>query len=311
MVLHNTSFIVFDVSKEPAQRLYTVENKFPKLLSARVVGTSSGGAGIVSLNGEDHLVLVGQTNWREELTNPHIAVYNLQTGQRVERFNYQFNNEPYSKQFPVRRDGSPSFTPWLAKIGINNQNDILVTVYASRDTANPEFPTRTIPREDVVWVVNLNTKKVICQFETQQSTLNSDGVSKTSYRHFLAGNTVGTQMVYTGPFKQTVYDIETCIKLHEMSESMADKQKGTVRAEEMRISGDGQWVFGFNYNELQKDKAPFKLWRLSDGKLLHDGYWPFVLALQLLNLAMIRNTWHGQRPTSSRSIASKAVIENS
>ena len=86
-------------------------------------------------------------------------------------------------------------------------------------------------------------------------------------------------MVYTGPFKQTVYDIETCNKLHEMSESMADKQKGTVRAEEMRISGDGQWVFGFNYNELQKDKAPFKLWRLSDGKLLHDGYWPFVFGV--------------------------------
>jgi WD40-like Beta Propeller Repeat len=283
VVIHDTAFIVFDMSQTPAKRLYTVENKFPKLLLSRVNG-GQGGAGIVTMKGKDYLVLVGQTNWREEPNNPHIAVYDLITGLREEKYNYQFNNEPYEKQFPSRKQwGETSFFPWRAKMNISKNDNILITVYANRDT----FPTvikahnieRTSQTEKVVQTVNLNTKKIICQFDTQQNTLNVDGSFTIHLDYTLATNPLSNQLLYSEPFKQTLYNAETCEKIHEMPENSGNEVKGAVRASNMRISHDGQWIFGYDYNENHKNKAPFKLWRLSDGKLMHDGYWPFVFGV--------------------------------
>lgn len=268
VLIHSTSFVVFDMSQEPAKRLYAIENKFPKLLSPYVNNGGDASLGIVSLQGKDHLVLVGTTNWRIEPTNPHIAVYDIETGQRVERFSYQFNNEPYDKQFPVRqKNGGTSFTPWRAKVGMNSIGEILVTTYASRDTSNSTY-------ENVLFVVNLNTQKTICQFEIQQDHKDADGKPNVTVytRHYLASNAIDTNFLYSGPYKQVLYNAENCQKIHNMPENYGDKNKGTVAATNTRISSDGRWIFGFDYNETHKDKAPFKLWQLNNGKLMHDGY---------------------------------------
>ncbi len=283
VLIHTTSFIVFDMSQTPAKRLYHVENKLSNLLSPKVSFANTGGTSIVSKNDKDYLIIVGMTNWRDDPTNPHVAVYDLQTGQRETQYSYQFKNEPYDKQFLVRPDGTPGVSPWKATVSASSQGEWLVTVYATRSTPltqDASFAKRgTVGPTSVVWTVNLNTRHKQCDFETQQSTLNKDGSTVTYTEHYLASNSISSHLLYAGPFKQTLYNAETCQRIHDMPENIEDRSRQKLRASQLRISNDNQWIFGFDYYEEHKSKAPFKLWRLSDGKLVHDGYWPFVFGV--------------------------------
>lgn len=281
VILHDTEFIVFDMSQEPAKRLYAVQNKFPKLLIARVNEASKGGAAIINYQGKDHLVLVGQTNWRIESTNSNVAVYDLQSGKRSEQFDYQFRNEPFEGELLVRKDGTPGFSPWLAKIGLNSQGEILATVYALRDTkfgdANVQMRRNSsgIAQENAVVTVNLNTKKITCQFETPQNPIHADGSGTTYTNYYLSANSKDEWFVYSNYVYQAMFSAQTCQKRIDIPENAGNNKEGIPYAERFSISPDGQWLFGFNYSAHEPQKAPFKLWRLSDAKLLHNDTWHF------------------------------------
>jgi WD40 repeat protein len=279
VILHDTEFIVFDMAQEPAKRLYAVQNKFPKLLVARVNEGSKGGATIINYQGKDHLVLVGQTNWRIEPTNSNVAVYDLQSGQRLRQFDYQFRNEPFEADLLVKKDGTPGFRPWLAKMGLNSQGEILATVYALRDAklGNTNIQKHSnssgIAQEKTVVTVNLNTKKITCQFETPQDPIQADGTGTTYTNDYLSGNSKDEWFVYSNQVYQAMFSAETCQKRMYIKDNSRDRKIGQVEAERFKISPDGKWLFGFNYNALDRNKAPFKLWRLSDGKLIHNDFW--------------------------------------
>lgn len=286
VILHATEFIVFDMSENLAKKLYTVENRFPKLLSSNNSDPFSGGAGIVHISGKDFLVLAGHTNWRAQPDNPQITVYDLANGERLPKFNFQFRNEPYHETRAARPDGTPRFRVLKAVVGLSSKEEILVTVYAMRDFDKPRALVPGDERsltyhEKVVWTVNLHTKKIICDLKGQQDTYDLDGTWITHLDHYLSSDFNGAHVLYSGPFSQSLFDVEHCHPLHAMPEnseilSARDKRSRVKSyANHLTLSPDGRYIFGFDYNGVDPKNAPFRLWNFQDGKLIHDAYWHF------------------------------------
>jgi len=171
-------------------------------------------------------------------------------------------------------------------IGLSSQQEILVTVYAGRDLdkplastpANAIFPGRS---EKVVWTVNLHTKKIVCDLKGQQDTFRPDGTGVTHVRHFLSGTFNSSHVLYSGPFLQSLYDVEHCKKLHEMPENnaMSPTRAGDVgiearsHTENLILSDDRRHIFGYDYDGFNPKNSPFRLWSFQDGKLIHDAHW--------------------------------------
>lgn len=289
VILHATAFIVFDMSVHPFRRLYNVENNTSEnWLYAGSGAHNTGGAGIVNVLGKDQLVIAGSTSWRVNGKSPHVAVYDLASGARLEKFNYQFRNEPYQETHAVRPDGTPRFGVLKAVVGLSSKQEILVTVYAMRDFDKPRALVPGDERsltyyEKVVWTVNLHTKKIICDLKGQQDTYDLDGTWITHVDHYLSSDFNGAHVLYSGPFSQSLFDVEHCLPLHAMPENSeilpvrAGEKRNRVKsyASQLTISPDGRYIFGFDYNGINPKNAPFRLWNFQDGKLIHDAYWHF------------------------------------
>ena len=121
VLVQDVTFSVYDMAQAAPRLLYTVENKFPKLLDTEA-------SALVHQGDDDYLILAARTTWRVDPTNPQIVAYSLKTGER--KLAFQFYNPPVN----MLSEGSPSMSPAPLKTpiaaGLAANGDILVTVSA-------------------------------------------------------------------------------------------------------------------------------------------------------------------------------------
>lgn len=278
-LVQDTAFTVYDMNEDPPRALFSVENKFPKVL--RNISSA-----IVSVQDDDYLILAGNTNWRLEPSNPHIAAYSFKTGER--KLAYQFLNPLFDG---IGGSGDPSMTVWGSAVSLNAQNEILVAVTGAATTKIlNEAKLKTLVRPRILPVVNLTMGKIQCNIELRQDPLNLSGGER-----FLGHPSItalrNAQLILVDEHLTDVFDMNTCKRVTQLETELhrpfiefyatyepkgqfpdlewLEKQKPSVS--QTFTSPDGRWVFGRSPWAPKPSRAPFRLWRASDWKLIHDG----------------------------------------
>ncbi|MEO6016141.1 MAG: hypothetical protein ABIP46_02720 [Polaromonas sp.] len=272
VIVQSTAFSVFDMSGEIPKLQYAVDNKFPRLLNPK-------GSSVVAIDGEDYLVLAGNTNWRIDTTNPHIAAYNLKTGER--KWTYQLLNPP----FDGRANGDTGFSLNTATAAKNTKGDILVVVNARRGLSVPTLKTDgTLAHgEEALWIINLTQGKEQCYI----NLYDNPKIQKNEYDDPW-GTFKGVTLDPQGKWAITshsqftyVFDTQTCQRTRslepELKEGLDNSPKSYFSlpnrkpgVSQLTVSPDGRWLFGSSYWAPNPAKAPMRMWRVADWQQLVD-----------------------------------------
>lgn len=259
---------VYDMSTPEPKLLFVIQNKFPKVLQTI-------GANIVTVAGEDYLVLVGTTNWRVDKTNPHIAAYNLRTGER--KWTYQFLNPEFDA---IRKNGATDFRPIKAAATSNARGDLLVAVHADKTRSvqlDPAGRIKSSVSDEAVWVINLTHGKQHCHIDL----FASPAIQRSQYGdpwgnlYSLAPDPGGKWLLISHTQFKDIYDLDTCSFKQALDPELrvgADyspagwlalpSRKAT--ASTTKVSPDGRWLVGYGPWAAKPDKAPLRLWRTAD-----------------------------------------------
>ena len=248
----------------------------PKLLSA---ASSS----LVSVGDADYLMLAGVTSWRLNSNNPHIAFYDLKTGER--KLTYQFLNPPFDNQ---DGKGHVSTSVLAAVAVVTKDQSIIVAVSTEKGKSVVENGIRKVTMLRSLQVVNMTTNKPQCDIELQQyrvvnRTLCSFG---NPYLSVLGAG----KLLLRDQYRHDIHNMETCERKHQLETQLhqpfieSDKTNGprgkfappkwlaTHKPTVLRTftSPDGRWMFGKSYWASKRSKAPFRIWQTTDWALIRD-----------------------------------------
>lgn len=258
---------VYDMSTSEPKLLFVIQNKFPKVLDTI-------GANIVTVVGEDYLVLVGTTNWRVDKTNPHIAAYNLRTGER--KWTYQFLNPDFEA---IRKNGATDVRPIKATATSNARGDLLVAVHTNRTRSvqlDPAGRIKSSVSDEAVWVINLSQGKEQCHIDMFASPT----IQRSQYGdpwgglYALSPDPRGQWLLISHTQFKHVYDLDTCSFRQALEPELDDgdhspagwkalaSSKASVST--TKVSPDGRWLVGYGPWAAKPDKAPLRLWRTAD-----------------------------------------------
>jgi hypothetical protein len=268
---------VLNMATAPPETKYFINNVFPKVLIAR-------GANIIQVKDEDWLLMGGTTTWSKEKENPHIAAYDIKSGEL--RGTFQFSDQETDETY-----GNTSFFIKHLASQVNNEGDVIVAVVAQhviKKAIKDPYPTS----EHAVWIINLTKKKIHCKPNIFDSNIRyKEGIPTIE----VDGNFYGIDIsrdarsvVLSHTQFSDVYDVQSCERRVMLDENLSrpfnDKRrqhdwysKLQTRPPDVghiKISPDGRWMVGYSFWAPNPEKAPLRIWRTSDWSLIYDGTFP-------------------------------------
>jgi len=238
---------ILDTSRspdEPPTLVRKIDNVLPHPLLVR-------GAALVEVDGDEWVVIAGETNRQLDPSNPELVAHSISTGERT-----------LAWQLPG--DGASNYFYGVAAVA--NKGRVSVATWVNHYKEPTMQPSGLLMSELLpqMWIIRPQTKEAPCVIEPLRGAPRLPTFSTGP----LALSPDGTWLAFGEGQNDKVVHLH---RAHDCAFERDLPLGDGPRPSYLTFSPDGRWLLGTSPMHQGKEEGRIQLWRTSDWKLVYDG----------------------------------------